>query len=44
MAGDERGLLVDDLIHTEVGVEVGLDGLEDSDRTIGTPAAGNGRR
>ena len=38
MAGDERGLFVDDLIHTKVGVEVGLDGLKDGNRTISTSA------
>ena len=32
---DERPLLVDDLVDTEVGVEVGLDVLEEGDGTVG---------
>ena len=36
MAGDERGLFVDDLVHTKISVEVGLDVLEDSDGAVGT--------
>ncbi len=36
VASDERGLLVDDLVTTEVGVEVGLDILEEGDGTVGT--------
>ena len=38
MAGDERGLFVDDLIHTKVGVEVGLDILENSDGAVSASA------
>ena len=33
---DEGALLVDDLVDTEVGVEVGLDVLEEGDRAVGT--------
>ena len=35
----ERTLLVDNLVDTGVGVEVGLDVLKDSDRTVCTAAA-----
>ena len=39
MAGDERGLFVNNLVHTKVSVEVGFDGLEDGNRTISASAA-----
>ena len=39
VALDERTLLVDDLVDAEVGVEVGLDVLKDSDRTVCAAAA-----
>ena len=36
MLGDERLLFIDDLINTDVGVEVGLNIFEDNDRTVST--------
>ena len=36
---NEGTLLVDDLVDTKVRVEVGLDALEDGDRTVGTSAS-----
>ena len=38
VALDERTLLVDDLVDTIVRVEVGLNVIEESDRSIGTSA------
>ncbi len=36
VAGDERPLLVDDLVDTEVGVEVGLDVLKKGNGAVST--------
>ena len=38
VTSNEWLLLVDDLIHTDVGVEVSLDVLEDDDRAISSSA------
>ena len=38
MSGDEGLLFLDDLIHTVVGVEVGLDVAEDNNGSVGTSA------
>lgn len=38
MTGDERLLELDDLVETDVGVEVGLDLGEDRDGAVGTTA------
>ena len=42
VALDERTLLVDDLVDTIVRVEVGLNVIEESDRSIGTSATADG--
>ena len=39
VALDEGALLVDDLVDTKVRMEVGLDVLEDGDRTVGSSTA-----
>ena len=39
VALDEGTLLVDDLVDTKVRMEVGLDVLEDGDRTVGSSTA-----
>ena len=44
MAGDERLLLVNDLVHAEVRVEVCLDVLEDGDGAVRPAAAKHARR
>lgn len=49
MAGDEGRLLADDLVHTVVGVEIGLDICEDGNGAVRASAAedtrlGNGGR
>ena len=42
VALDELPLFVDDLIDTKVRVEVGLNVIEESDRSIGTSATADG--
>ena len=39
MRNREGALSLDDLVDTVVGVEVGLDVLEDGDRTVGSSTA-----
>ena len=36
VTSENGGLLVDDLVDAQVGVEVGLDVLEDGNRAVGT--------
>ena len=39
MAGNNRPLFGDDLVNAQVGMEVGLDVLEDGDRAVGASTA-----
>ena len=39
MSGQDGPLLVDDLVNAQVGVEVGLDVLEDGNRAVGTSSS-----
>ena len=41
VAGDERGLLVHNLIHAKVGMEVGLNRLKDGNRPVSASTARN---